>query len=102
MVKLKQLCPKIRMDDALHCSYTEVHDMLVFFSHFLIGIAGGLAIFFIFFRLSGASSTSAPFGLVFLGLACGTLALQLSPWVTPLILALYAGVSFYEHRENRR
>jgi hypothetical protein len=73
--------------------------MLLFFTHFTIGIIGGLLVFWLFFRLSGASSTSAPFGLVFLGIACGTLAVQLSPWVTPAILAVYAGVSLYEHLE---
>jgi len=70
--------------------------MMVFITHFTIGLIGGLVIFWICFRLSGAESTSAPFGLVFLGVACGLLALHLSPWATPAILTVYAFAGFKE------
>jgi len=76
--------------------------VLSFTAHFFIGLLGSLLIFWLFYRLSGAQSTSAPFGLVLLGIACGTLAVQVSPWLTPAILALYAAASANELRVERR
>lgn len=76
--------------------------MLQFTLHFLTGLIGGAVIFAIFFRISAAKSTSAPFGLVLLAVACGCLAVYVSPWATPAILLVYAGASLREHIEERR
>ena len=75
--------------------------MTRFLVHFVIGLAGGLAIFALFMWLSPARSTSAPFGLIFLALACASLAVFASPWWTPAVLALYAAASLREHRQDR-
>lgn len=61
-----------------------------------------MGIFVVFFRLSAAQSTSAPFGLIFFGLACGALAVYLSPWVTPAALRAYFAVSLKEFRDDQR
>lgn len=76
--------------------------MLQFSLHFLMGLIGGGVIFAIFFRLSGADSTSAPFGLVLLAVACGSLAVYVSPWATPAVLVAYVVVSLKEHIDERR
>jgi hypothetical protein len=76
--------------------------MLAFFIHFFIGLFGSIAIFVFFFRLSAAQSTSAPFGLIFFALACGVLAIYLSPWATPAALLVYFAVSLKEHRDDQR
>lgn len=73
-----------------------------FLLHAFFGLVGSLVIFLVFFRLSAAESTSAPFGLVFFGLACGILATYVSPWATPAALLVYAAVSLKEWREERR
>lgn len=75
--------------------------MLAFFLHFFIGLAGSVAIFVVFIRLSAAQSTSAPFGLIFFALACGVLAVYLSPWATPVALLLYFAVSLKEYRDDQ-
>ncbi|MBD2654575.1 MULTISPECIES: hypothetical protein [Synechocystis] len=64
--------------------------------HTALGVIGGLLIFAVFFYLSNAQQTSAPLGLIFLGLACGIMAHYLSPWATLVILGLYALISFKE------
>ena len=76
--------------------------MLEFLLHFFIGLAGSAAIFAVFFRLSAAGTTSVPFGLIFFGLACGALAVYLSPWATPAALLVYAAMSLKEHLAERR
>ena len=73
-----------------------------FLLHFFIGLAGSAAIFAVFFRLSAARTTSVPLGLIFFGLACGALAVYLSPWATPAALLVYAAMSLKEHLEERR
>ena len=73
-----------------------------FFVHFFIGLSGSLAIFAVFFRLSAAETTSVPFGLVFFGLACGVLAVYVSPWATPAALLVYSAASLEEHLAERR
>ena len=55
-----------------------------------LGAIGALIIFGIFFYLSEAQQTSAPFGLIFVGLACGITAYYIAPWTTAIILGLYA------------
>lgn len=76
--------------------------MFAFLLHFFMGLAGSVAIFAVFFRLSAAQTTSAPFGLVFFALACGVLAVYLSPWATPAALLAYFAVSLKEYREEQR
>ena len=73
-----------------------------FLLHFFIGLAGSAAIFAVFFRLSAAGTTSVPFGLIFFGLACGALAVYVSPWATPAALLVYAAISLKELLEERR
>ena len=69
---------------------------MLFVVHFVAGLLGALAIFALFFYLSPEKSTSAPFGLVFLAITCGVLAVNLSPWSTPVVLLLYAAASLHE------
>ena len=76
--------------------------MLTAFLHFLAGTVGALIVFLIFVRLSGATSFSAPFGLVFVGVACAVLAHYVSPWATPAVIAVYAAVSGYELWRERK
>ena len=49
-----------------------------------------MLVFVIGVRLSGTPGFSAPFGLVFIGVACAALAHFISQWATPAIVALYA------------
>ncbi len=70
--------------------------------HFFAGALGSLAIFLLFVRLSGAGSFSAPFGLVFIGIACAALAHYVSPWATPAIIVAYALQSAVELRRERK
>jgi len=74
-------------------------NFLVFFFISLVGLA---FVFWIFFRLSGGGSTSMPFGLIFVALTSAVLSIQLSPWATPAVLALYAGFSLKEYLEDKR
>ena len=64
--------------------------MLIALLHFLAGTLGCLLMFVIGARLSGTKGFSAPFGLVFIGVACAALAHFISQWATPVIVALYA------------
>ncbi|MGA1409237.1 MAG: hypothetical protein ACO37W_05800 [Prochlorotrichaceae cyanobacterium] len=75
--------------------------MIIFWLHFWISLLGSGSIFLIFFRLSEAQSTSAPFGLVFLAIACGILAVYLSPWATPIVLLVYGIASLQEYLDER-
>jgi hypothetical protein len=70
--------------------------------HFLVGTAGALAVFLVLTRLSGATSFSAPFGVVFIGIACAALAHFMSPWATPAILLLYALAGVNEHVQDHK
>lgn len=70
--------------------------------HFLAGSLGSLVVFLAFTRLLGAAGFSAPFGVVFVGIACASLAHFLSPWATPAVLALYAVASAGEHYQERK
>lgn len=74
----------------------------VFFLHFGFGLLGCGAIFYTFFKLSRAEATSAPFGIVFIAILCGVLAINLSPWATPGVLALYALGNLWEWLQDRR
>ncbi len=71
------------------------------FLHFVASAAGALVLFLLFTKLSGAKRFSAPFGVVFVGVACAGLAHFLSPWATPAILALYAVAGVCELRRDR-
>jgi hypothetical protein len=66
------------------------------FIHFVAGTLGSLAVFLAFIRLSGARGFSAPFGVIFIGIACASLAHFVSPWATPAVIAAYALVSATE------
>ncbi len=70
--------------------------------HFLAGSLGSLIVFLAFTRLSGTIGFSAPFGVVFIGVACASLAHFLSPWATPAVIVLYAVSSAGELRRERK
>ena len=73
--------------------------------HFLAGSLGSLIVFVACARLSGEAGFSAPFGVVFVGIACASLAHFLSPWATPAVLVLYAVASageLYQECKARR
>lgn len=69
--------------------------------HTLLGAIGAVCIFAVFFYLSGAQQTSAPLGLIFIGLSCGIFAHYLSPWATAIILGLYAMGCWVEWWQDR-
>lgn len=69
--------------------------------HFLAGTLGSLVVFLAATRLSGCAGFSAPFGVVFVGIACASLAHFLSPWATPAVLVLYAVASAGELYQER-
>jgi hypothetical protein len=64
--------------------------MVTGFLHFIAGSFGALIVFLVFTRLSGTTRFSAPFGVIFIGIACASLAHFLSPWATLAIVAIYA------------
>jgi uncharacterized membrane protein YjjP (DUF1212 family) len=70
--------------------------------HFVAGTLGSLLVFLLFVRLSRVDSFSAPFGVVFIGVACAALAHFVSPWATPAVVAGYAVVSAFELWQDRR
>ncbi len=70
--------------------------------HFAAGTLASLAIFLLFTWLSGARSFSAPFSVVFIGIACASMALYLSPWATPAIVTLYFLASASEFLQERK
>lgn len=69
--------------------------------HFAIGTVGALIIFLVFTWLSGVRSFSAPFVVLFVGFMCGLLSHFVSPWATPVVLALYGLASANEWRNDR-
>jgi hypothetical protein len=77
---------------------------LLYLYHFLIGAIAAGAISLLFAWLSPGEAGSLSFGFLIVAMACGAAALYISPWATPVILALYLGVSFWEwwrdHRPN--
>lgn len=76
--------------------------MAAFLFHFLLGLIGSAAIFLAFHWLSPARRSSVPFGLIFLAVACGVLAVYLSGWMTLAVLLAYAAISFREYKQDRR
>lgn len=76
--------------------------MLITVLHFLAGTLGCLLVFVIQARLSGIKAFSAPFGLVFIGIACAALAHFVSQWATPAIVFLYAISVVAETVRDRR
>ena len=70
--------------------------------HTLLGAIGSVCIFAIFVYLSGAKQTSAPFGLIVIGLSCGLFAHYLSPWATVMILGMYTMGCFVEWWQDPR
>lgn len=70
--------------------------------HFLAGTLGALLIAIVAHRISGATSFSAPFGVIFLGVGCASLAHFVTPWATPVVLALYAITSVVEALRDRK
>ena len=69
--------------------------------HFAVGFAVSLLIFLAFTWLSGERRFSAPFAVVFIGFACGLLSHFVSPWATPVVLAMYGVASANEYRVAR-
>ena len=70
--------------------------------HFVAGSGGALLVFLVLARLSGEASFSAPFGVIFVGIACAALAHFLSPWATPVVLVAYAAAGIVELVRERR
>lgn len=75
--------------------------MATVFLHFVAGTLGSLAVFLAFIRLSGTRGFSAPFGVIFIGIACAALAHFVSVWATPAVIAAYALFSAIEFRQGR-
>lgn len=57
---------------------------------FVAGTLGSLAIFLLSAYLSGERRFSAPFGVIFIGVACGAMGHFLSPWAIPVVVTMYA------------
>ena len=72
------------------------------FVHFVLGSVGSLLLFLLLARLSGVKGFSFPSASIVVGIACASMAHFLSPWATPVILALYAISSLYELRQENR
>jgi uncharacterized membrane protein YjjP (DUF1212 family) len=68
----------------------------------VLGAIGSLVVYFVVTRLSGLSRFSAPFGVVFIGIACASLAHFFSPWATPVVIAIYALVGISEVLQDRK
>jgi hypothetical protein len=69
--------------------------------HFLLGAAGALAVFLVAARLSGAAGFSFPSAVLVVGINCAVLAHFVTPWATPLVLALSAVATVYEMKRER-
>ncbi len=69
--------------------------------HFFAGMLGALAVYFVFIRLAGATSFSAPFGVIFIGIACAALSHFVSPWATPVIIVGYAAAGTGEYLQDQ-
>lgn len=76
--------------------------MLSAAAHFAAGTTGAVLIFLISVRWSGERNFSAPFGLVFIGVACAALSAYLGTWATPAVLGLYALAAIVEAIQARR
>jgi len=50
---------------------------------------------------SRIAKSGAPFGVIFVGIACAALAHFVSPWATPVIVASYFLVSLGEYVRER-
>lgn len=70
--------------------------------HFLLGIAGALAVFVIATRASGVERFSFPSAVLLIGLCCSLLAHFVSPWATAVVIGLYAFTSAHELKLDRR
>ena len=70
--------------------------------HFAIGTVGALAIFLLFWKFLRRESFSAPFAVVFVGIACALAAHVVSPWCTPGVLLMYALTEWHEWRQEPR
>ncbi len=75
--------------------------MLTVLLHFILGTLGALLVFLVFTRLSGVTRYSAPFGVIFIGISCASLAHFLSAWATPVILVIYTLISAKEYYQDR-
>ncbi len=71
------------------------------FVHFAIGTIGSLLIFLLFSKISGEQSFSFPSVIILIGFFCFTMSHFLSPFATPVILILYAIVSFNELMQHQ-
>lgn len=69
--------------------------------HFVIGSVAALFIFLAFTWLSGVRKFSAPSAVLFIGVTCGVLSHFVSPWATPVVLALYGVAAAAEYRSDR-
>ncbi len=69
--------------------------------HFVLGLVGSLVFFVLARIVAGERASSAPFGLVFVGVACASLAVFLSPWATPAVVGAYGVASLMEARRDR-
>ncbi|MBK9670641.1 MAG: hypothetical protein IPO74_12325 [Thermomonas sp.] len=76
--------------------------MHVVFLHFIAATITCLLVFVAGNRIAGTQQFSAPFGVVFIGVACAALAHFLSPWATPAIVLLYALSVLGEAIRDRR
>lgn len=79
--------------------------MAAAFLHFVAGTTGSLLVFLAFARLAGIRSFSAPFGMVFIGVICASLAHFVSPWATPAVIAVYgvfSGLDAWRERKASR
>lgn len=70
--------------------------------HFGLGALVVLAMDYGRARLCGQAGGSLSAAPLVIGLACAALAHFLSPWATPVVLLLYAGVSVNEWLQERR
>lgn len=69
--------------------------------HFVIGSVVSLLIFLGCTWFSGVRSFSAPFSVLFIGFTCALLSHFISPWATPVVLALYCAATATECRNTR-
>jgi uncharacterized membrane protein YozB (DUF420 family) len=75
--------------------------MTTLFFHFAAGIMGSLLLFLFFAKLAGEEPFSFPSAVVVVGFYCALLSHFLSPWATPVILAIYAVINAHELRQHR-
>ena len=68
--------------------------------HFIAGTLGSLIIFLLFTKRSGDKGFSAPFFVIFVGIACALTASLISPWITVILIAGYALLCTIEFINN--